>query len=559
MRQITNPWAGYVDRTYTAIKQSVLKRLDTAIPEWTSRSPSDLFMIIVDMFAGIGEMINYYIDAASRELYLTTAKRLTSVLRIAALVGYIGKGKVAAFGSVRLQIVWGSIGMELASDMLIPVGTQFRDSIGNIWETTINQYIRLGYDFTIIPVRQWFSKTASNFATSSGLANQSYALPSKVAHGTLSVTINGTLWEYKEFLGFSYSADKHFSVAMKEDSNLYVIFGDGTNGLIPTVGETIAISYKETEGALGLLASDSITTVVTTLPTPNGIDHFEVNNPQATFGGANLEGIEDIRRAIPLAMRTLYRAVTKEDYRDITILSPGVRSAYVTMDCGVGVTIYVIPWGSANPNQSFLDGIQAFLEDKSIVSVPVIMKPAGETIIFGKVIVKSRYGATTANVLADIKAALTGLYNPYLSGPNQAVRSSDIISVVDNLPSVDYLTIPLFYAQPYLKSDNIDLYLEYRIKVLTGSYMITNWELIYHATTQRFDLFKDGLMVLEGLLLETEYTTNNELSITLQTYPNIVAGSCNFKFTTYPPTRDIELMDGSVPIITEDSFEIEII
>ena len=72
---MNNPWTSYVTRSYSQIKASVNARLDTAVPELTDKSSSNLMQVLVDVRAGVGELLNYYVDTTARELYVPTARR----------------------------------------------------------------------------------------------------------------------------------------------------------------------------------------------------------------------------------------------------------------------------------------------------------------------------------------------------------------------------------------------------------------------------------------------------------------------------------------------------
>jgi len=55
---LNNPWVGYITRSYKQIKSELLNRLGIAVPEITDHSPSNIMVIILDMFSGIAEMLN---------------------------------------------------------------------------------------------------------------------------------------------------------------------------------------------------------------------------------------------------------------------------------------------------------------------------------------------------------------------------------------------------------------------------------------------------------------------------------------------------------------------
>ena len=52
-----------------------------------------------------------------------------------------------------------------------------------------------------------------------------------------------------------------------------------------------------------------------------------------------------LKQHIPLSIKTLGVAITREDYEAIAQLVPGVDKSYVDYQCGKFVTVYITPDG----------------------------------------------------------------------------------------------------------------------------------------------------------------------------------------------------------------------
>ncbi|GAA1857113.1 putative baseplate assembly protein [Myceligenerans crystallogenes] len=78
----------YLARDFEALRTRLLDRLATLLPDWSDRSPADPAVMLVELFAAVGDRLAYWQDAVAVEAYLSTARRRTSVRRHARLLGY---------------------------------------------------------------------------------------------------------------------------------------------------------------------------------------------------------------------------------------------------------------------------------------------------------------------------------------------------------------------------------------------------------------------------------------------------------------------------------------
>jgi len=348
-------------------------------------------------------------------------------------------------------------------------------------------------------------------------------------------------------------------VKMLEDGAMYVEFGDGVNGAIPVSAQVIYADYQSTEGPEGNASKDTITTIDTTLVTPS-IDHLSVTNAGDGYGGREIEGIEEIRRAIPIALRTLNRAVTKKDYEDVAILSSDIRAARVVWDCGARVEMYLVSHGGGNPPQSILDATKTFVEARSLMTIELACYPSGETHIRGEVSIVGRFRALASVISTKTYEALQELYNPYTSTINQDIRLSDIIAAIDNITEVDYLSLDSIYAQPYLRPSNPAAAMEYSIVVLAASTIETNWSVKYDPAGDALEpyfIYKEGNFLVKMAAGTTETSVGDLLNVTITSCADMVQDD-TWAFVVYPYNQDINLNDLSIPIIGPDDFTINV-
>ncbi|MFD7324219.1 hypothetical protein ACFV9D_24495 [Streptomyces sp. NPDC059875] len=83
-----SPVLDYLARDYEGLRTRLLDRLSVLLPDWTDRSPADIGVTLVELFAYLGDRLAYRQDAIATEAYLSTARLRASVRRHARLLDY---------------------------------------------------------------------------------------------------------------------------------------------------------------------------------------------------------------------------------------------------------------------------------------------------------------------------------------------------------------------------------------------------------------------------------------------------------------------------------------
>lgn len=117
-----------------------------------------------------------------------------------------------------------------------------------------------------------------------------------------------------------------YVVEMEHDGTASLRFGDGRYGRRPEPGSLFQAVYRVGNGRSGNIGADTLGHVVTDNPHVAG-----VTNPLPAFGGREPESLEEIRRNAPVAFRTQDRAVTMDDYAEMTERDPRVQQAAATL------------------------------------------------------------------------------------------------------------------------------------------------------------------------------------------------------------------------------------
>jgi|CXWL01.1.fsa_nt_gi hypothetical protein len=239
-----------------------------------------------------------------------------------------------------------------------------------------------------VAVEQTRSARVEFLGTGNGQPGQEFPLIHRpVIASSLGVESEGPSgWSpWVEVDGFHSSDDesRHFSVDAEAGR---VRFGNGLQGRAPQIGERLrARAYRWGGGRAGNVAAGAITKVT-------GLAGVKAENPLPAWGGADKETLEAALERIPGELRRRDRAVTRGDFRELALATPG--GAVGRADClphfhpptrrsdaaGV-VTVVVWPQEDAahpsapTPDRRLLAAVCAFLDARRLVTTELYVVP----------------------------------------------------------------------------------------------------------------------------------------------------------------------------------------
>lgn len=455
---ITNKWLNPYQRSYQQIKAKLVESLmGLKDPQGqkliTDYSEGNILIIILSLFAAIAEVLHYYVDNMARETFLSTARRYDSVVKHGALVDYHARAAIAATVDVILSrsITGNSIGAKLT----IPQGTLFTDSSGNSWLSARDVTWYSNVTTCKVPIIQHEKYTASalnNMVIPTGdrvilnlgtLPNGKY-----YEQGSMSLQIGGETWVLVDTFAKSKPTDKHFMVSVDEALNPYIMFGDGTFGKKPAAGAKITnVVFYLTNGTQGNVKSNTITSVPSVIS--SSITDATVSNAYDAGGGSNYENFTMLKEHIPLSVKTLGVAITKEDFESLAMLVDGVNKAKADYECGRKLTIYISPDGGAVASSELINRVYNLLSQRAPMTTWLKVKSAGKVQIILEMDVTGKKSYKTAEIQTQILTALYNAYSPEQAQIGGSVRLSDIYALIDNLSTVDYLHLTKFYIKPW--------------------------------------------------------------------------------------------------------------
>lgn len=401
----TVPAVDYTNKDFGSLRQAMLDLAAWRLPEWTDRSPGDFGMVMVDLFAYVGDIVCYYQDRIASECFLPTAAERRSVQHLLRLIGYELAPPVAA--TTEVDLTFEAPGPNDPVTARIRPGTGFTTTPDTSGERPVPavRFEYLGADDLVIdltgpqvtpqddgklryrgvPVVHAESQQPEALGTSTGEPNQAFPLRgAPLLETTLVVEVDDgagfVIWDRRRTLLYdidpsdgrlrpSGREDHHYAVERDEQGRASVVFGDGQFGLIPPAGQAVRARYAVGGGAIGNVRPGAINIVAPGAPR----SLKAVTNPRAAVGGAEAETIEHARRFGPLAFRSGDRAVTLRDYTALAHEAGGVAKVRAHTTGWNRIDLVVVPAGDAvGPvSDELRQRILDFFEDRKMLGTSV--------------------------------------------------------------------------------------------------------------------------------------------------------------------------------------------
>jgi hypothetical protein len=411
------PQIDYTSRDYTSLRDDMLSLIPDYAPKWTSRDPADLGITLLELFAYMGDLLNYYIDRSANEAYIGTASQRDSVLQISRLLGYTPTENTAA--KVTLTFY-----NSTASIINVPALTQVATTaISNastgqiVFETDAAAAVpaKVGNVNGSVQVAASQGRTIANevIGTSNGQVNQVFKLSqTPVINNSVSVTVGGINYTQVPYLIDYNGYDPVFTVYTNASGVSYVIFGDGVSGRVPNNTSVIYATYRIGGGIIGNVSANTIKTILTNNTIGLSVLNTAYGNPNddgSATGGTDAESTDSIRINAPLSLRALNRAVSLADYAAL-VKAAGVAKASAIADVYTSVTVYFVPYGdrgvqidNVTPSTVFTNTIpkvETYLKDKVPANTTVTYQPASyvQTNILAQVVVLPKYNQALTEI-----------------------------------------------------------------------------------------------------------------------------------------------------------------
>lgn len=518
----------YTNRDYDSIQADLLARASRVLPEWTSRDSSDFGVLMVDLWAYMGDTLHYYIDRAAKESFLGTATQRESVIAIANLLDYLPSGRRPARASITINAA-----NTTASDsapIYIPKNTRFLASplvdtaspviftsdtpiafVGTSTGASAN-LVSDGVTYatftksTVVSLALTEGELFTETYTATGLLNQRITLrKTGIVTNSINVTVNegaagaAISYAYVDRLLLGNSSDKIFAVDVTADNYSVVVFGNNVNGNIPAVNANVSITYRRSRGGAGNVVVGAIKSIESTLiPNKPSLDGLVViPNTGRAVGGVDLESMASLKANIPASFRSQDRAVSIQDYRDLVLRVPGIVRAIAYLS---GSTVEILAasepdsYGSANTLVLTTDEITKITDYLNPREITFVTSNVGASVsltpihIVGSVQIKDNF--IQEIVYANVVIAIKDLFIFDNTDFGNKVSLGELYRTILAVDGVDYAVITRFTTTG---SNVID-----SSSGFTGVQAATTSMLVFSQISTAFTLVPSGGIVASG-------------------------------------------------------------
>ena len=444
------PQVDYTSRDYTSLSTDLKGLIENFAPQWTSRDSSDFGIVLLELFAYLGDVLNYQIDRAANESFINTSTQRDTVLRIARLLNYIPNDINPSTGTVVFSN-YSNSPVTISSDP----GSPTYHTLSTISDGT-NPAISFTLDSTVtIPAGTLATpSTASTtvtqgalivdelIGTSDGTPNQEFALENLgvITGSTISVKVGSLSYTRVNFLIDYGNEDPVFSTYTDGAGVTRIVFGDGVSGRIPTNGTNITASYRysDTSGSAGNISASTLTVLSPSL------SNVEVTNTIAFSGGSDAETTDSVRINAPLSLRALNRAVSLRDYISLAVQINGVAKANAMSTSFGAVTVFISAAGGGALSSTLQNQIQNSYTDTVPPGTTIAIRDFTPVYPYVTVTVNVLPQYSAANVGAGVASALATLFAFDNVTFNDLINQGSLYAACNAVDGVAYVTLNNF-------------------------------------------------------------------------------------------------------------------
>lgn len=440
----------YAPREFDTIRTALIDQIES-VPEyqavWTDYTEGQPGIILLELIAFLGELLEYSLDFRVQELYLDTAELRESVYRIAKSFGYPIPSPSAS--SVDVVLDFGeTFGVDLTLPaMSVTVG-------GKAFYYAGGGTLAAGDSTVTVTFSQ--GELLGLSGTGDNSAYQEFDLgDGKIPFGSVSCDVGSEEWTRLDNVALGTYDQKAFELYIDEEGNTKALFGNQYNGKKPPTAVTISFSYLETEGQSGNVGASAFENDSTSYSwyaseVAKNVA-ADMSNASPAAGGTDGLNYTNLKRTLLSWLRAVNAGVTEDaitalalafsdpTYGSVTKCTPHLTVAccsanWVYLWVAVADTGYSLTTASTALKAAFLEymnlrkiiTVEYFVRDPSFVTVNLALQ------------VKATTGSSQTEVETLVAAAIRELFSNDVIEIGEDLYLSDLYDAVHDVEQVEY-------------------------------------------------------------------------------------------------------------------------
>jgi hypothetical protein len=411
--------ADYTDKDFESLNRRAEHLLQAVFTAWTDFNRASFQNMLKELFAFFTDVATFTQDQQAGETRWGTCQLRKSMIELARLINYA----LGSAGAATVDVVF-TMPRVLPGDVTIPAGTVVKTVGSNPvrFHTLTAATITSGNtDSGSVSARH--SDVQQDTFTAKGESGEEFILTQRpFLDASEGIRIAGDLWTLVDNFLDSTATDKHYVLFVDEEDIATARVGDGTNGVLPTLGDGVVVDYETGGGTAGNVEAGTLKKVEGSFSDSLGNPTSMVsNNAAAAVDGTPREQVAEARIAAPRSLRVLNRSIARTDWEDLAIQITGVgRALMLTKDEDPTIPtegrgyLFIVPDTGGVPSAALKTLVETTINDGWPIPLNFSWEardPAYETINVVAYVYLAA-GATETTVEAAALAALRAYFAP---------------------------------------------------------------------------------------------------------------------------------------------------
>lgn len=261
---------------------------------------------------------------------------------------------------------------------------------------------------------------------------------------TLEVYVNNIAWQETDTLAGLGPKDRNYVTRTADDNTTGVTFGNGRQGArLPTGAGNVTAIYRNGIGQPGNVDAGQISLLQT-----RPLNVTAVTNPLRASGGADRDSRDQARRNAPLAVMSLDRLVSVQDYADFARTFAGIgKASSARLSDGQRDVVHVSVAGAEDipidpSSDLYTNLVQALhVNGDPYQPLQVAVRRLRLLVISAQVKILADY--LWESVAADLRTTLLNAFSFDNRNLGQPVFQSEVISVMQAVAGVAFVDLQI--------------------------------------------------------------------------------------------------------------------